>query len=109
MTRRPFVITATVWAVISLALLLFCFIKCEEKVVIAAREKVKKVKGSGAATFKALVTNQYFWALTALWMLKNSSDAVVGLLLPYYCKYIMLNDTWFSAFCTRRNWQPTSS
>lgn len=93
--QKAFVITATVWAVISLALLLFCFIKCEEKVVIAAREKVKKVKGSGAATFKALVTNQYFWALTALWMLKNSSDAVVGLLFPYYCKYIMLNDTWF--------------
>lgn len=95
--QKAFVVTATIWAVISLALLLFCFFKCEEKVVIPARDKVteKKQKGSGMATFKALITNQYFWALTALWMLKNASDALVGLLLPYYCKYIMNNDTWF--------------
>ncbi len=94
--QRAFVITAAIWSVIALALLLFCFIKCEEKVVIPAREKQdkKKAKGSGMATLKALVTNQYFWSLTALWMLKNCSDTVVGTLLPYYCKYIMHNDTW---------------
>lgn len=91
--QKAFVITATIWAALSLILLLFCFFKCEEKVVIQAREKAEK-KASGKATFKALVTNQYFWALTLLWMLKNSSDAVVGVLLPFYCKYIMHNDTW---------------
>lgn len=94
--RRAFVITATIWAVISLVLLLFCFWKCEEKVVIPARENAEKnkQKGSGKATFMALVSNQYFWAMVLLWMLKNSSDAIVGILLPYYCKYIMHNDTW---------------
>ena len=93
--QRAFVITAAVWSAIALVLLLWCFVKCEEKVVIPAREaKKEKVKGAGMATIKALVTNQYFWALTALWMLKNSSDSVVGVLLPYYCKYIMHNDTW---------------
>ncbi len=75
--QRAFVITAAVWSAIALVLLLWCFIKCEEKVVIPAREvKKEKEKGAGMATLKALVTNQYFWALTALWMLKNSSDSV---------------------------------
>ena len=92
--KKAFILTAAVWSVISLILLLWCFFKCEEKVVIPAREKTVKVKGQGMATMKALVTNQYFWALTGLWMLKNSSDSVVGVLLPYYCKYIMMNDTW---------------
>ncbi len=94
--KKAFILTAAVWSVISLVLLLWCFFKCEEKVVIPAREKTEKVKvkGQGMATLKALVTNQYFWAMTALWMLKNSSDSVVGVLLPYYCKYIMHNDTW---------------
>lgn len=93
--KQAFVITAAIWSGIALLMLIYCFIKCEEKVVIPAREvKKEKVKGSGMTTVKALVTNQYFWSLTALWMLKNSSDSIVGVLLPYYCKYIMHNDTW---------------
>ena len=95
-TQKAFVLTATLWAIVALALLIFCFVKCEEKVVIAAREKAKekKVKGSGKATLKALVTNQYFWAVGILWMLQNSASGVVGIVLPYYSKYIMMNDTW---------------
>ncbi len=94
--QKAFVLTATLWAVIALILLIFCFVKCEEKVVIAAREeaKEKKIKGSGKATFKALITNQYFWAVGILWMLQNSASGVVGIVLPYYSKYIMMNDTW---------------
>lgn len=94
--QKAFVITATLWSIIALVLLLFCFIKCKEKVVITARDNAKeeKVKGAGKATLKALLTNQYFWAVACLWMLQNSASGVVGLLLPYYSKYIMLNDTW---------------
>ena len=46
------------------------------------------------ATLKALVSNQYFWAITILWMLKNFSDSMIGTVLPFYSKYIMENDTW---------------
>ena len=94
--QKAFIITSALWAVIALILLLFCFMKCEEKVVIQAREnaKQKPQKGAGMRTFKALVTNQYFWAVAAFWMLQNSASGVVGIVLPYYSKYIMMNDTW---------------
>ena len=91
--QKAFILTATLWSVIALALLIFCFVKCEEKVVIAAREQ-KKEKRSGKATLKALLTNQYFWAVAVLWMLQNSASGVIGIVLPYYSKYIMHNDTW---------------
>lgn len=91
--QKAFILTATLWSVIALALLIFCFVKCEEKVVIAAREQ-KKEKSSGKATLKALLTNQYFWAVAVLWMLQNSASGVIGIVLPYYSKYIMHNDTW---------------
>lgn len=94
-TQEAFVMTATLWAAVALALLLFCFFKCEEKVVITAREEKKeKVKGQGKKTFMAIVTNQYFWVVCALWILQNASTGVTGILLPYYSKYILENDTW---------------
>lgn len=94
--QKAFVLTAAIWSGMALILLIYCFIKCEEKVVIAAREKEVKVKkkGAGMATLKALVSNQYFWAITILWMLKNFSDSMIGTVLPFYSKYIMKNDTW---------------
>lgn len=94
--QKAFVLTAAIWSGLALVLLIYCFIKCEEKVVIAAREKEvkEKKKGAGIATMKALIFNQYFWSITILWMLKNFSDAIIGTVLPYYSKYIMQNDTW---------------
>ncbi|OON95321.1 MAG: sugar transporter [Candidatus Epulonipiscium fishelsonii] len=94
-TKEAFVITASIWAVLALVLLMFCFIKCEEKVVIAAREEKKeKIKGQGKKSFMAVVTNKYFWIVCFLWIFQNASIGVVGILLPYYSKYILLNDTW---------------
>ncbi|OOB79565.1 MAG: sugar transporter [Epulopiscium sp. Nuni2H_MBin001] len=95
-TREAFVITATIWAVVALVLLIFCFVKCEEKVVIPARtkEKEEKVPGAGKRSFMAVVTNKYFWIVCLLWIFQNASIGVVGILLPYYSKYILLNDTW---------------
>lgn len=94
--QKAFVLTAAIWSGMALVLLIYCFVKCEEKVVIAAREKEVKVKkkGAGMATLKVLVSNQYFWAITILWMLKNFSDSMIGTVLPFYSKYIMKNDTW---------------
>lgn len=94
--QKAFVLTAAIWSGMALILLIYCFVKCEEKVVIAAREKEVKVKkkGAGMVTLKALVSNQYFWAITILWMLKNFSDSMIGTVLPFYSKYIMENDTW---------------
>lgn len=84
--------TMAMWAVIALVLLLVCFFQCEETVVIEAQKKQAKVPAKQA--FKALVTNQYFWAVVVLWTMQNGIYCVTGTILPYYCKYIFHNDTW---------------
>ncbi len=84
--------TMAIWASIAFVLLLICFFKCEEKVVIEAKEKQEKVPLK--KSLKALATNQYFWAVVILWTMQNGIYCVTGTILPYYCKYIFHNDTW---------------
>lgn len=84
--------TMSIWAVLALILLLVCFFKCEETVVIAAKEKAEKVSLSKG--FSALFRNQYFWSVLVLWMVQSVSFGISGTILPYYCKYIFGNDTW---------------
>lgn len=90
--QAAWVKTMSVWAVIALILLLLCFAKCEETVKIAAQEKAEKVPMKKG--LRALVTNQYFWAVLVLWMFQSVSFGISGTILPYYCKYIFNNDTW---------------
>ena len=80
-----------IWAVLALSLLVFCFSRCEEKVVIPARAAQTVSLGRN---LKALVRNQYFWAVLILWALQGTSMTVTGTVLPYYCKYIFGNDSW---------------
>ncbi len=84
----------SVWAVVSLFLLLFCFSKCKETVVIEAREKVAKVPVGKA--LKCLAVNKYFWAGMIIWMMQNVIFTITGTILPYYCKYIFMNDSLYS-------------
>lgn len=84
--------TMAIWASIAFILLLICFWKCEEKVVIEAKAKQEKIPLK--QSLKALVTNQYFWAVVILWTMQNGIYCVTGTILPYYCKYIFHNDTW---------------
>lgn len=84
--------TMAIWASIAFILLLICFLKCEEKVVIEAQAKQEKILLK--QSLKALVTNQYFWAVVILWTMQNGIYCVTGTILPYYCKYIFHNDTW---------------
>lgn len=90
--QAAWVKTMSVWAVVALILLLICFARCKETVVVAGQEKAEKLplkKG-----LLALVTNQYFWAVLVLWMFQSVSFGISGTILPYYCKYIFHNDTW---------------
>ncbi len=82
----------TIWASIAFILLLICFWKCKEKVVIEAKSKQEKIPLK--QSLRALVTNQYFWAVVILWTMQNGIYCVTGTILPYYCKYIFHNDTW---------------
>ena len=72
----------------------FCELNNEtcDKVVIEAQAKQEKIPLK--QSLKALVTNQYFWAVVILWTMQNGIYCVTGTILPYYCKYIFHNDTW---------------
>ena len=84
----------SVWAVVALLLLLFCFLKCKETVVIEARKKAAKVPVGKA--LKCLAVNKYFWAGMIIWMMQNVIFTITGTILPYYCKYIFMNDSLYS-------------
>lgn len=84
--------TMSIWAVAALILLVICFAKCKETVVIEAQKNAKKTPLKEG--MRALVTNQYFWSVLVLWMLQSVSFGISGTILPYYCKYIFHNDTW---------------
>ena len=84
----------SIWAVVSMLLLLFCFARCKETVVIEAREKIAKIPVGKA--LKCLLFNKYFWMASSLWMMQNVIFYITGTVLPYYCKYIFMNDALYS-------------
>lgn len=90
--QAAWVKTMAIWAVLALVMLLICFFRCEETVKIEAQAKQEKIPVG--KSFRALVNNQYFWAVLVLWMMQNVIYGLTGTILPYYCKYIFHNDTW---------------
>lgn len=84
----------SIWAVLALILLLICFIKSEEKVVIKAKKKIATI--SVRKSLKYLLSNKYFWIAMILWMMQNVIFCVTATLLPYYCKYIFNDDSFYS-------------
>lgn len=84
--------TMSIWAVLAVILLIINFIFCKETVQIEAVKKQDKIPLGKA--LRALACNRYFWAILILWMMQNSIFTFVGTILPYYCKYILHDDTW---------------
>jgi len=80
------------WCSIAFVLLVFSFAHCKEHVVLP--EKPKKSKGGAKQNFLALVKNPYFWATLMLWTVTCVHATLVGTDLPYYCKYVLGNETW---------------
>lgn len=91
-TQSAWIKTMALWAFIALILLIVCFKNCKETVTIEARQSQEKTPVKEA--FKALIVNQYFWAVLILWMMQNVIYGITGTILPYYCKYIFGNVTW---------------
>lgn len=93
-TQMAWVEVMSVWAVLGLILLLFCFSRCKETVVIEARKTAEKIPVAKA--LKALAINKYFWAGMTIWMMQNVIFTITGTILPYYCKYIFEDDSLYS-------------
>lgn len=92
--QQAWVMVMGMWSVLALLLLLLCFWKCEEKVVIEAREKADKLPVGKA--IKCLLLNKYFWMAMTIWAMQCVIQMVTGTVLPYYCKYIFFDDSLFS-------------
>ena len=90
-TQMAWVEVMSIWAVVGLVLLVFCFSRCKETVVIEARAKAAKIPVGKA--LKALAVNPYFWVGMTIWMMQNVIFTITGTILPYYCKYIFSDDT----------------
>lgn len=84
--------TMGLWVVIAMALLLFCFLKCEETITTEQKKTVEKIPV--LTHLKALVKNKYFWCVLVLWTVQVTHMTIIGTSLPYYCKYIFHNDSW---------------
>lgn len=79
------------WSAIAFVMLLICFLRCKERVQIDAAESNHVPIGQN---LKALVSNRYFWAALILWTVTCVHGTLVGTDLPYYCKYLLGNDSW---------------
>ena len=90
-TQMAWVEVMSIWAVVGLVLLVFCFSRCKETVVIEARAKAAKIPVGKA--LKAIAVNPYFWVGMTIWMMQNVIFTITGTILPYYCKYIFADDT----------------
>lgn len=73
-------------------LLLFCFAKCRETVVLPASET--NTHSGFFSSVKTVLKNRYFWAGASFQAMQYVLFAVTGTILPYYCKYIFHNDSW---------------
>lgn len=89
--QSAWVKTMAVWSVLAVILLIICFVRCKETVVIKnkAKEEISLKRN-----LKALVTNKYFWCVLGLWSIQVIHITIVGTDLPYYCKYVFGNDSW---------------
>ncbi len=86
--------TMSMWCAIALILLIICFVRCKETVNFeAAQQEQPKVPASRA--LKALLGNPYFWATLVLWTVTCIHTTIIGTDLPYYCKYVLGNDSWY--------------
>lgn len=59
----------SIWAVLALLLLLICFYKCKETVVLEKTQKTEKIPARQALRFLAL--NKYFWIAMTIWTMQN--------------------------------------
>ena len=85
-TQKAFIITITIWSVIGFLLLLFCFFKCKERVIVD-REKEEKINLK--IGLKSLLKNEYWIFCLVLWALMNIHQTVIGVAMPYYTKYVL--------------------
>lgn len=88
-TQMAWVLVTSVYAVLSVFVLLNTYITCTERVRADKREKKPDIPFGIA--FKATVTNRYFLIALGLMIFYTAYQIIIGTDLTYYCQYV-LND-----------------
>lgn len=86
--QRAWIMAATIYAVISLVLLLICFFNTKERVQFEAQTDSKVPIGT---SLKALLKNKYWGLGLLLWGMLSIYQTLSGTSLSYYSKYILNN------------------
>ena len=92
-TKEAWYKAMLMWSAIAFVMLIICFVRCKERVQVEASSSGDSSVGIGK-NLKALVVNRYFWAALILWTVTCVHGTLVGTDLPYYCKYLLGNDSW---------------
>lgn len=91
--QRSWIIVTSAFAVIAMILLFICFYYTRERVVI---EAAAKTRTPAKESLKALFKNKYWFLCLCLWGMMVVASTIVGTILPYYCKYILLDQNYVS-------------
>lgn len=95
--QRAWIITTGLFSGIALVLLLLCFRNTRERVNIPAANKMKvPIKKS----IWALFMNKHWLMCLGLWGVLAVYSTVIGIVLAYYCKYILGNQNYTGVIYT---------
>lgn len=89
-TQQAWIIVSVVYAVVSVLLLLICFLNCRERVTERTETKDGKNVPLGMG-IKLCLTNQYFILFFLLAVFLSFYEAVTGTCNAYYAQYILGN------------------
>ncbi len=88
--QKAWVTITIVYAVIAVAMLLFCFFGCKERVRISPAATGEKV--SLGKSFGCMLHNKYWWMITAMFFAWSMYATLNGTMLTYYAQYQLGNN-----------------
>lgn len=92
-TQKVWIGVTSVYALISMALLLVCFFGCKERVSV---EETKKEKQPLGLSVRCMFSNKYWWAVLIMFLGWAIYFTINGTMLPYYAQYELGNSNLMS-------------
>lgn len=88
--QSAWVKVTAIYALIAMALMLWCFFQTKERVAVKDNLDGEKLPVSMA--LKILFQNKYFWIITLYFIFTALYMTFNGTMLTYYCKYLLNNE-----------------
>lgn len=93
--QMAWIVVMAFWGAVSLIPLYFCY-KSSEEVVDAIPESERDTEVPVGKSILTCIRNPYWWGVGLIWGVCGASTAMIGSSLPYYCKYVLGNDSYYS-------------